>query len=87
MALMMATDISHRSTVMDQAKRLKLGAIFFSIFWIGGMLWWSGELHPANIVILTICGSVGGYLWYLAMHWMSQAFHLHPLNGDRGEAP
>ena len=51
------------------------------------MLWWSGELHPANIVILTICGSVGGYLWYLAMHWMFEALHLHPLNGDRGEAP
>ena len=34
---------------MDQARRLKLGAIFFTIFWIGGMLWWSGEYHPAYI--------------------------------------
>jgi hypothetical protein len=87
MPFMMAADISHWSTVMDQAKRLKLGAIFFSIFWIAGMLWWSGELHPANIVILTICGSVGGYLWYLAMTWMFQAMRLHPTNGDRGETP
>jgi hypothetical protein len=71
-------------TFMDQAKRLKVGAIFFAVFWILGMLWWSGELHPANIVILTICGAVGGYLWYLAMHWMFQVMHSHPLNSERG---
>ncbi len=69
---------------MDQAKRLKLAAVAFSVLWIGGMLWWSGELHPANIVILTVCGAVGGYLWYLAMLWMFQAMRLHPLNDDRG---
>ena len=43
---------------MDQARRLKLGAIFFTIFWIGGMLWWSGEYHPAYIIILAICGTI-----------------------------
>ena len=71
---------------MDQAKRLKLGAIFFSIFWIAGMLWWSGE-HPSrqHRHSARSAGSVGGYLWYLAMTWMFQAMHLHPLNGDRGE--
>ena len=57
---------------MDQARRLKLGAFHFRLFWIGGMLWWSGEYHPAYIIILTICGAVGGYLWYLAMRWMFQ---------------
>ena len=67
---------------MDQAKRLKFGAIFFTIFWVGAMLWWSGEHHPANIVILTICGSIAGYLWYLAMRWTFQ--RLPPLNGDQG---
>ena len=41
---------------MDQAKRLKPGAIAFTIFWIGAMLWWSGEHHLANIIILTISG-------------------------------
>ena len=51
---------------MDQAKRLKLAAIFFTIFWIGGMLWWSGEYHPAYIILLAVCGTIGGYLWYLA---------------------
>ena len=45
---------------MDQVGRLKLGAIFFTIFWIGGMLWWSGEYHPAYIIILTICGATSG---------------------------
>jgi hypothetical protein len=40
----------------------KLGAIFFTILWIGGMLWWSGEYHPAYIILLAVCGSIGGYL-------------------------
>lgn len=51
---------------MDKAKRLKLAAVFFAVFWVGGMLWWSGEYHPAYIILLTVCGSLGGYLWYLA---------------------
>ncbi len=57
---------------MDQAKRLKLSAVAFTIFWIGGMLWWSGEFNPANIIILSICGTLGGYLWYRAMRWVFQ---------------
>jgi uncharacterized membrane protein YfcA len=67
---------------MDQAKRLKLAAIFFTIFWIGGMLWWSGEYHPAYIILLAVCGTIGGYLWYLAMRRVFQ--HSRPLNGDHG---
>ena len=43
---------------MDQAKRLKLSAAAFTIFWIGGMLWWSGEYNPVNIIILSVCGAV-----------------------------
>jgi hypothetical protein len=82
--LMMASNVGLRRDVMDQAKRLKLGAIFFTIFWIGAMLWWSGEYHPANIIILAICGTVGGYLWYLAMRWVFQRMHLLPLSGDHG---
>jgi hypothetical protein len=62
---------------MDEAKRLKLAAIFFSVFWVGGMAWWSGEYNPVNLVILAVCGSIGGYLWYLAMRWVFQ--HLHRL--------
>jgi hypothetical protein len=71
-----------RRTAMGQATPLKWAAVAFTIFWIGGMLWWSGEYHPANIVILSVCGTVGGYLWYLAMRWVFQ--HMHLLNGDHG---
>jgi hypothetical protein len=76
---MVAPDVSHRRTVMEQDRRLKRAAVAFSIFWTGGMVWWSGELHAANIVILSVCGAVGGYLWYLAMQWMFMQ-----LNKDRG---
>lgn len=47
------------------------------------MPWWSGEYHPAYIILLAICGTIGGYLWYLAMRWVFQRMHLFPLNGDR----
>jgi hypothetical protein len=80
----MASNVGHRRDVMDQAKRLKLGAIFFTIFWIAGMLWWNGEYHPAYIIILTVCGAIGGYLWYIAMRWVFQYMHLLRLNGDQG---
>jgi len=67
---------------MDQAKRLKWGAVFFAVFWILGMLWWSGVYDAPNVIILTICGTLGGYLWYLAMRWVFQHMHLLPRNGD-----
>ena len=48
---------------MDQANRLKLSAVAFTIFWIGGMLWCrSGEYNPVNIIILSVCGAVGRLL-------------------------
>lgn len=47
---------------MDQAMRLKLAAVFFAIFWVGSMLWWSGEYHPAYIILLALCGAIGGFL-------------------------
>jgi hypothetical protein len=82
---MMASDVSRRSTVMDQAKRLKLGAVFFTVFWSGGMLWWSGEYHPAHIIVLAACGTIAGYLWYLATRWMFRRMQQLPLNGDQGD--
>ena len=69
---------------MDQERRLKFAAVFFAVFWIGGMLWWSGEYHPAYIMLLAVCGSLGGYLWYLAMRWVFSHMHLLNRNGDRG---
>ena len=81
---MMASGTNPRRIVMDQATPLKWAAIAFTIFWVGGMLWWSGEYHPANIIILAVCGTVGGYLWYLAMHWVFGCMHLLSPNGDHG---
>ena len=69
---------------MDQAKRWKLAAAAFSAFWIAGMIGWSGDFHPANIIILSVCGAVAGYFWYRAMHWFFARMHLLPLNGDHG---
>jgi hypothetical protein len=69
---------------MDQAMRLKLAAVFFAIFWVGSMLWWSGEYHPAYIILLAVCGAIGGYLWYLAMRWVFRHMHLVTRNGNRG---
>ena len=69
---------------MDQAKRLK-----FERHRVHGLLerryaGWSGEYHPANIIILVICGTIAGYLWYLGMRWAFQRLRLLPLNGDHG---
>src|SRR4029079_11820429 len=50
---------SWRRTAMDQATRLKWAAVAFTIFWIGGMLWWSGEYDPAYVIILSACGTLG----------------------------
>ena len=69
---------------MDQAKPLKLAAVFFTIFWSGWMLWSSGDYHPAHIILLAVCGTIAGYLWYLGMRWMFRTMHLLPLKGDQG---
>ena len=39
------------------------------------------EHHPVNIVILSVCGAAGGYLWYRAMHWAFRRMRLLPLDG------
>jgi hypothetical protein len=49
---------------------LKLGAVAFAVLWTLWMLWWSGSLDRVNIAMLTICGAMAGYLWYLAMRWV-----------------
>ena len=67
---------------MNPITRLKLSSVLFTALWTGGMLWWSGEYHPAYIILLTVCGTIAGYLWYLAMRWVFQ--HMRPLNGDHG---
>jgi asparagine N-glycosylation enzyme membrane subunit Stt3 len=48
---------------------LKLGSVFFTIFWIVAMLRWSGSMERANIVMTMICGVAAGYGWYRCMRW------------------
>jgi hypothetical protein len=67
---------------MKPTTPLKLCAIAFTVLWSGWMLWWSGSYDRANVIILTICGSIAGYLWYLAMRWWFRRISLLPRNGD-----
>lgn len=64
---------------------LKLGAIAFTVLWIGWMLWWSGSFDRVNIIMLTICGCVAGYGWYRAMRWQFQRSGLLPRNPHPAE--
>jgi hypothetical protein len=61
---------------------LKLGAVAFAVLWTLWMLWWSGSLDRVNVAMLTICGAVAGYLWYLAMRWLFTRMRL----GAAGES-
>ncbi len=61
--------------VLKPSTQLKLGSVFFTVFWIVAMLRWSGSLEPANIIITTICGAAAGYGWYRVMRWqLSRSF-------------
>jgi hypothetical protein len=51
---------------------LKLGAVAFAMLWTLWMLWWSGSLDRVNVAMLTVCGAVAGYFWYLAMRWFAR---------------
>jgi hypothetical protein len=48
---------------------LKYCSIAFAVLWVGSMVWWNEIHQPANIVILSVCGAVAGYFWYLGMRW------------------
>ena len=66
---------------MNPVTRLKLSSIVFAVLWTGWMIWWSGIYDAANIIILTVCGSVAGYLWYRTMRWLFRRKNLldvHP---------
>lgn len=65
---------------MKPTTPLKLSAIAFTVLWSGWMLWSSGSYEPANIIILAVCGSVAGYLWYRIMRWCFQRMKMLPNN-------
>ena len=64
---------------------LKGGAVVAAILWAGWMIWWSGSLAPANIVILSICGVAFGYVWYVAMHYVLAHRRRSSRDRDEGE--
>jgi hypothetical protein len=57
---------------MHPITQLKLCAIMFTVLWTGWMLWSSGSLERANVIVLSVCGVAAGYAWYLAMRWQFQ---------------
>ena len=57
---------------------LKYCSIAFTVLWASWMIWWSGIYHPVNVIILSICGAVAGYLWYRAMRWSFRRMKLLP---------
>lgn len=57
------------NSITNPVNALKWGSIAFAVLWSGWMIWWSGEFDAANIIILTICGVLAGYLWYRLMGW------------------
>lgn len=61
---------------MTPSTPLKIGAVAFGVLWTLWMLWWSGSLDRVYIAMLTICGAMAGYLWYLCMRWGARALTL-----------
>ncbi len=63
---------------MKPAVPLKLCSIAFAVLWTCGMLWSSGEIDRANVIILSICGALAGVGWYYAMRWVLHYTNLIP---------
>ena len=64
---------------------LKAGAIILTVLWTAWMMWWSGSVSRVDLVILTLCGAVVGYLWYRAMRWQFERMGMLSHN-DEGPA-
>ncbi|UGY25822.1 hypothetical protein HU675_0003200 [Bradyrhizobium septentrionale] len=55
---------------MKPAVLLALCSIAFAV------LWTSGTIDLANVIILSVCGAFAGVAWYYAMRWVFQLVHL-----------
>jgi UDP-N-acetylmuramyl pentapeptide phosphotransferase/UDP-N-acetylglucosamine-1-phosphate transferase len=66
------------NSITNPLTSLKCGAIAFAVLWPAWMVWWSGSFAPANIIILTICGAVAGYLWFRIMRWQFRRMGMLP---------
>ncbi|QPF86401.1 hypothetical protein IC762_09000 [Bradyrhizobium genosp. L] len=63
---------------MKRAVPLTLCSIAFAVLWTCGMLWSSGVIDRANIIILSTCGAFAGLGWYYAMRWVFQHMQIAP---------
>ncbi|WGS22191.1 MULTISPECIES: hypothetical protein [unclassified Bradyrhizobium] len=61
---------------MKPAVLLTLCSVAFAVLWTCGMLWSSGAIDLANVIILSVCGVFAGVAWYYAMRWVFQLIHL-----------
>jgi hypothetical protein len=71
---------------MKPAIPLKLCSVAFAVLWTCGMLWSSGIIDRANVIILSICGAFAGLAWHCAMRWALQFINGQP-PGEHGAAP
>ena len=69
---------------MNPTSRLKWSSVAFTVLWTGWMIWWSGDFHAANIIILTICGAIAGYFWFCAMRWQFRRKGMLPRQDSPG---
>jgi glycopeptide antibiotics resistance protein len=44
-------------------------------------VWWSGEYDPGNVIIVSVCGAIAGYIWYRGMHWSFRRMSRLPHDG------
>ena len=61
---------------------LRAGAATLTALWTAWMMWWSGSYSSVNLFILTLCGSLVGYLWYRAMRWQFERMGMLPRRED-----
>ena len=66
---------------MEPTNSLKLSAVAFTVFWFGSMQWVSGTDDLPVIIILAVCSSIAGYVWYRLMHWSFRHMRLLPHDG------
>lgn len=63
---------------------LRAGAVTLTVLWTAWML--CGSYSSINVVILTLLGTVVGYLWYRAMRWQFERMGMLPRKDDSSGA-
>jgi hypothetical protein len=63
---------------MNPVTPLKLSSIAFAILWTVWMVWWSGVFNIVNIGIMSVCGALAAWLWFLGMRWYFRRIGLLP---------